>query len=115
MRTTTGLNERQREILEKEFEVNSQRTITRLFFENLPELSMFAWRWSDKRMQELADKIGEELNGQWVDDNTFEEIAENEAVKLGMGYYINMDEDVMAEYEWEWRNISDVRRTEYED
>lgn len=115
MRTTTGLNERQREILEKEFVVNSQRKITRLFFENLPDLSMFAWNWSDNQMEKLADKIGEELNGQWVDDEVFEEIAENEAVKLGMNYYINMDDDERAYWEYLWMKIDGVRRTEYED
>jgi len=115
MRTTTGLNERQVEILEKEFEVNSQRKITRLMFENLSELSMFAWNWSDKQMQELADKIGEELNDQWVDDDTFEEIIETEAAKLGMRYYINMDDDERAEWEYTWMQIDGVRRTEYEE
>jgi len=102
-------NEKQRDLLNKEFKVNEHFKITRGYYEDMPD-PMLAWTWSNKQMEELAKNISknlapyEEENPEYSDED-FWATMENEAVKMGMEYYEDFEEDYLAELEYKWRNL----------
>lgn len=103
------MNKKQTEILEKEFRVNDRYTITRSDYEDMPS-PMLAWTWNDSRMTELASHINanltpyDESNPNRSDEN-FWETMEREAVKMGMEYYEDLENDYLASLEDEWKNL----------
>ena len=108
------MNERQKALLEKEFDVNEQFSITRGDYENMP-CPMLAWTWSDRQMTELAKEIALELSNYNYDEaspyyqeekeENFWKEMENCAVRLGMEYYEDFDDDYLAELEYDWINL----------
>lgn len=108
------MNDKQKEILEKEFKVNDEFSITRGDYESMP-CQMLAWTWSDDQMKLLAKNIAFELTKYNYDetspylqdekeDNFLREM-ENCAVKMGMEYYEDFDDDYIAELEYEWLSV----------
>ena len=103
------MNEKQTAILEKEFRVNDRYTITRSDYEDMPS-PMLAWTWCDSRMTELASRINgnlapyDESNPNRSDEN-FWETMEREALKMGMAYYEDLEDDYLASLEYEWKNL----------
>lgn len=103
------MNKKQTEILEKEFRVNDRYTITRSDYEDMPS-PMLAWTWNDSRMTELASHINanlapyDESNPNRSDEN-FWETMEKEAVKMGMKYYEDLENDYLASLDDEWKNL----------
>ncbi len=100
------MNTRQKEILDKKFKVNEHFTISRRDYEDMPD-SMLAWNWSDERMQELADRTNANLAEYDESDpdgmeNDFWKTMEVEAVRMGMEYYEDLEEDYLAEMEYDW-------------
>ncbi len=103
------MNERQKAILEKEFKVNEHYSIYRQLYESMP-CPMLAWCWSDERMQELAGNIAKNLAEYDPNDpdgmeDDYWKTMEDEAVKMGMEYYEDFDDDYLAELENEWKNV----------
>ena len=103
------MNVKQKEIMEKEFKVNEHFSISRGDYENMP-CSMFAWKWSDKRMEELASNIAKNLcpydeNDEEGMEDDFWKTMEDEAVRMGMEYYEDFEDDYIAEIEYDWINI----------
>lgn len=98
------------EILNKEFRVNEHFTISRCDYESFP-CPMFAWKWTDEQMEELANRIDQKLcrydeNDPDGMEDDFWKTMEDEAVAMGMQYYEDLTE---AEYESqknEWGNLS---------
>ena len=103
------MNEKQMELLEKEFKVNDRFSITRGDYEDMP-CPMLAWTWSDKRMKELAENISRNL-ADWDDDDPegmeddFWKTMEDEAVHMDMAYYEDLEDDEMAALQFKWTNI----------
>ena len=103
------MNKTQEALLTNEFMVNEHFTITRGYYENLP-CPMLAWTWSDERMKQLAQNINNNL-ARWDDndpegmEDDFWSTMENEAVHMGMEYYDDLEEDYLAELEYDWRQI----------
>ena len=103
------MNDKQKEILEKQFKVNEHFAISRSDYENMP-CPMLAWTWSDERMQQLAGNIGQSLvrwdenDPEGMEDN-FWKTMEDEAVRMGIAYYEDLDDDERASLEYEWKNL----------
>lgn len=103
------MNEKKKTILTKEFKVNDRYFITRSDYENMPS-PMLAWTWNDSRMTELASRINtnlapyDESNPNRSDEN-FWETMEREAVKMGMEYYEDMENDYFLSLDYEWKNL----------
>lgn len=93
-------NEKQEELMYKEFKVNNKSSITRFDYESFP-CPMIAFNWSDEQMEKLAKAI-REVVGEYEDyssDEGYEEeywcLMENTAFNMGMGYYEDLtDEEV---------------------
>lgn len=108
------MNEKQKQLLEKEFRVNDEFSISRGDYENMP-CPMLAWTWNDARMEELAKTIAAELEGYNYDETSpylqdhkekdFRKEMENCAVRLGMEYYDDFYEDYLAELEYDWLSV----------
>ncbi len=108
------MNEKQKALLEKEFKVNDEFSISRSDYENMP-CPMLAWTWGDFQMEELAKRIALELEDYNYDEtspylqdekeNDFWIEMENCAVRMGMEYYEDFDEDYLAELEYDWLNL----------
>ncbi len=103
------MNDRQKNILEKKFRVNEHFSISRGDYENMPD-PLFAWKWSDNRMEELASKIAKELcpydeNDEEGMEDDFWCTMEDEAVKMGMEYYEDFEDDYIAEIEYDWLHL----------
>lgn len=104
------MTERQEAILNREFKVNEHFSIKRGDYENMP-CPMLAWTWSDERMTQLAENINANLarydaNDPDGMDDDFWSTMENEAVKMGMEYYEDFDDDYRASLEYEWNNVN---------
>ena len=109
------MTQKQQTLLEKEFKVNEHFAITRGDYENMP-CPMLAWTWSDERMKELAANISTELSQyryasvdkeglkEEMDDAFWKEM-EDCAVRMGMEYYEDFDDDYRAELEYDWMNL----------
>ena len=71
---------------------------------------MFAWRWNDKKMEELAENISlnlvdpEGLSQDTIEDD-FWKTMEDEAVNMGMEYYEDFDDDYVEQIEYDWNQI----------
>jgi len=106
----TTMNKKQKEILYKEFKVNEHFSITRDDYEGMP-CAMIAFNWSDEKMQDLANKIEQELcpydenNEEGMLDD-FWATMENVAVRNGMGYYEDLSDEEFDKLEKEWKEIS---------
>ena len=103
------MTDKQKEILNKEFKVNKHFSITRGDYEGMPS-PMLAWTWSDERMTLLAANINANLarydaNDPEAMDDDFWYTMEGEAVKMGMEYYEDFDDDYCAELEYKWKNV----------
>lgn len=108
------MNDKQKQLLEKEFKVNDEFSISRGDYESMP-CPMLAWTWSDEQMEELAKNIAVELTNynydetspdyQWRKRDNFWIEMENCAVRLGMEYYEDFDEDYLAELEYDWLSV----------
>lgn len=103
------MNEKQKALLEKEFKVNEHFAISRSDYENMP-CPMLAWTWSDERMQQLAGNIGQSLTRYDANDpdgmdDDFWKTMEDEAVRMGMEYYEDFDDDYRAELQYDWMNL----------
>ena len=103
------MNNKQKALLEKKFKVNDRFSITRGDYEGLPD-AMLAWTWSDERMTELAANINRNLcrydkNDPEGMEDDFWKTMEDEAVKMGMEYYEDFDDDYHAELEYDWMNV----------
>lgn len=103
------MEKRQKELLEKEFKVNEHFAIKRGDYENMP-CPMLAWTWSDERMTELAANISQSL-ARWdagdpegMEDD-FWKTMEDEAVRMDMAYYEDLDDDERASLEYDWMNL----------
>ena len=100
---------KQEAILKQEFKVNEHFSISRGDYEGMPD-SMLAWTWSDDRMTELAARINQNL-APWDDsnpegmDDDFWKTMEDEAVRMGMEYYEDFDDDYCAELEYKWNQM----------
>jgi hypothetical protein len=107
-------NKKQRELLEKEFKVNEDFSITRSDYEAMP-CPMLSFNWSDARMEELAKTIAAGLEGYNYDETSpylrdekeddFWREMENCAVRLGMEYYEDFSDEHMAQLDKEWESI----------
>lgn len=111
----SNLTKKQEELLYKEFRVNEYYTITRNDYESFP-CAMIAFKWSDEKMQELADNIGRELEGcmEWHDgrnmgseewDEDFWSVMESTAVEMGMQYYEDLSKEEYDRVCKEWDDI----------
>lgn len=103
------MNEKQQAIMEKEFKVNEHFSIRRSDYENMPA-PMLAWTWSDKRMETLAANICQDLCPYDANDpegmeDDFWKTMEDEAVRMGMEYYEDFDDDYCAELEYDWMQV----------
>ena len=104
------MNERQKELLQKEFKVNENFNITRNDYECMPA-PMLAWNWTDTQMSELAKSIAPLLdepdnynNEDEMEDDFWREM-ENAAVRMGMRYYEDMDVEELRELDKQFNNI----------
>ena len=104
------MNKKQTEILEKKFRVNEYYSITRSDYENMPD-AMFAWSWNDERMKKLAENIKANL-AEWDENDEeameldFWKTMEDEAVRMGMEYYEDMDDKRIESIENDWNNVA---------
>ncbi len=108
--TAKEFTQNQKEILKKEFKINEHFAISRGDYESLPA-PMLAWNWNDEQMEELAKCIGNALPD--YDENCSERMneifwkeMEKCAIKLGMRYYEDIDEEEFAELEKQWNELS---------
>ena len=96
------MNKKQKELLDKEFKVNDESSITRGDYEGLP-CPMIAFTWTDDNMEALAKNIAVELSKyrysssdeetlQEEKDDAFWKEMENCAVSMGMAYYEDLSE-----------------------
>lgn len=103
------MNEKQQAIIEKVFAVNEHFSIRRSDYEGMPN-PMLAWTWSDERMTELAARINQELARYDANDpegmeDDFWKTMEDEAVRMGMEYYEDFDDDYCAELQYKWMQV----------
>ena len=109
------MNKKQQELIEKEFKVNDEFSISRGDYESMP-CAMLAWNWSDSKMQELANKVAKELtlynfgDSDYADrkeqkEDAFWKEMENVAVSMGMEYYEDMEDEEITRLDKEWENI----------
>ena len=109
------MNKKQQELIEKEFKVNDEFSISRGDYESMP-CPMLAWNWTDEKMQELANRVAKELTlynfgdsdcadrKEQIEDAFWKEM-ENVAVSMGMEYYEDMEDEEIARLDKEWENI----------
>ena len=103
------MNKKQEQILNKKFKVNRHFSITRSDYEDMPD-PMEARNWSDEKMTELAKSIKLNLceydkNDKEAMEDNFWYTMEKEAVKMGMRYYEDLDEEEMNKSDSEWEQI----------
>ena len=107
------MNKAQEALLNKEFRVNDDFTLTRSDYENLP-CPMIAFTWSDYEMEKLAHNIANELSQYSYDetqdlreqkDDAFWKEMEDVAVQMGMKYYEDLDPYGDEELEKQWWSI----------
>lgn len=106
------MNERQKELLNKKFNVKGEFNITRYDFESFP-CPLMAWKWSDEQMSELAEKIrcSFDYDGETfpLDDDDTEDywykVIEDCAVGMGMVYYEDLSKEEYIKQKEEWSNI----------
>lgn len=97
------------EIMNKEFRVSEHFTISRGDYESFP-CPMFAWKWTDEQMEELAKSIGQKLcrydeNDPDGMEDDFWITMEDEAVAMGMQYYDDLTKAEFESQNREWNNI----------
>lgn len=109
------MNQKQLELMGKEWEINANGdfTISRSLYESFP-CPMMAFLFTDKEMQELANKIGlamkdesEPTNEREFDDleDLFIKVAEETALDMGMKYYEDFSEEEFKVQKEIWNNI----------
>lgn len=116
------MNEKQIELLTKEFEVcgknpyttHKEWVITRSEYESFP-CPLIAWNWTDEQMEELAKECRKKFNVEfdsitdndvedWVEDY-FYKVIENTAVRMGMQYYDDLTDEEFNEMQEKFNNI----------
>ena len=110
---TGNMNERQINILSKQFKVTDEFSLTRGEFEGFP-CPMVACLWTDEQMQQLADEVKlwfhydkypdtyyemEELEDEWYS------VIETCALKLGMVYYEDLTNEEVQEINEKWNSV----------
>lgn len=103
------LNEKQKELLCKEFAVNEHFSICRYDYESFP-CAMIAFTWTDLQMTELAEEIAKELlpyddeNAEGCEEDFWIEM-ESVAARKGMQYYEDLTDEQEKEMRKKWAEI----------